>query len=248
MSEDPEKSPRRKSARSPITSESEREQALRDYKLTIEYKHLKQHSPSGVYLLPSPASLRLFHGVIFLRRGMYSNAIFKFTMELPQGYNDINTFPKITFDTKVYNPHVSEQGILDLTAAYTKWDPHRHYLVTVLTFLKKIFYIKNYGDGASANLEARELSRSHPAEFKRNVVKCVKESQRGLFINEPGSSMVFKEENECHVALRMLMKDKFKDPAMVGRTMVIDCVEEAQKIGQEKVMMKGKDDSEEGGQ
>jgi len=59
---------------------------------------------------------------------------------------------------------------------------------------------------------------------------------------------VFKEENECHVALRMLMKDKFKDPAMVGRTMVIDCVEEAQKIGQEKVMMKRKDDSEEGGQ
>lgn len=235
---------RRKSTRSPITSEAEREQALRDYKLTIEYKHLKQHSPSGVYLLPSPTSLRLFHGVIFLRRGFYSNAIFKFTMELPEGYNDVNTFPEITFDTKVYNPYVNDQGVLDLTAAYTKWDPHRHYLVTVLTFLKKIFYIKAFGDGATANLEARDLSRSNPGEYRKQVGKCVKESQLGLFINEPGSSMVFKEDNECHIALRMLMKHKLKDPTMVGRTMVMDCIQEAQRVVAEKTATKEIDSDE----
>lgn len=221
-----------------IIHQAEREQALRDYKLTIEYKHLKQHSPSGVYVLPSSTCLRLFHGVIFLRRGLYTNAIFKFTMELPDGYNDVNTWPKITFSGYVYNPHVSEDGELDLSSAYPSWDPHRHYLVTVLTYLKKIFYMKTFGDDAVANIEARDLSRSNPAEYRKMVEKCARESQRGVFMNEPGSSLIFKEENECHIALKALMNEKFNDPSTVNRNAIMECVEEAQKIGAEKLKEK----------
>ena len=46
---------------------------MRDYKLSIEYKHLKQHCPGGVYLVPSFDDIRLFHGVIFVRRGAFTN-------------------------------------------------------------------------------------------------------------------------------------------------------------------------------
>lgn len=237
---------RSKTPKSPITTEAEREQALRDYKLTIEYKHLKQHSPSGVYLLPSLTSLRTFHGVIFLRRGLYANGIFKFTMELPQGYNDVDTWPQITFQGWVYSPHVNENGELDLKSAYPQWDPHRHYLVTVLTYLKKIFYMKSFGDDAVANVDARELSRSDPKEYRRMVSKCVKESQRGLYMNEPGSSLVFREENECHVALRMLMGEKFKDPnEVVSRSLVLECVEEAQRRVELDQKKNGGDESNE---
>ena len=83
-----------------------------------------------------------------------------------------------------------------------------------------------------ANLEARDLARSHPSEYRKMVQKCVNESQRGLFMNmnEPGSSLVFKEEEECHIALRTLMKEKLKDPMMVSRTIVLDCVQEAQEV------------------
>lgn len=49
--------------------QEEKEQALRDYKVTIEYKHLKAHAPGGVYLVPAYDSLRFFYGVIFVRRG-----------------------------------------------------------------------------------------------------------------------------------------------------------------------------------
>mmetsp|Transcript_6500 Transcript_6500/g.9519 ORF Transcript_6500/g.9519 Transcript_6500/m.9519 type:complete len:260 (+) Transcript_6500:169-948(+) len=228
--------PRKVPSRStPITSEAEREQALRDYKLTIEYKHLKQHSPSGVYLLPSTSSLRLYHGVIFLRRGLYSDAVFKFTMELPEEYNDVNTWPRITFSQWVYNPHVTENNELDVQRVYTKWDPHRHYLVTVLTYLKKVFYMKAFGDNAVANKEALELSRNNPAGYRKMVEKCVKESQRGMFINEPNSSLKFKQENEMHVALRELMVDRLQDPTMVTRSIVLNCVKEAQKIGSERI-------------
>lgn len=235
--ETPSRRPSRrpKSTRSPITSESDREQALRDYKVTIEYKHLKQHSPSGVYVLPSLTSLRSFHGVIFLRRGLYSDAIFKFTIELPPEYNEVNAWPRIVFSTDVYNPHVCpETGELDVQAAYSQWDPHRHYLVTVLTYLKKIFYMKSFGDHVVANLEARDLSRSDPAAYRKNVDKCVRESMRSVYMNEPGCTVKFLEENSCHAMLKAMMKKKFKDPASISRTVILDMVKEAQEKVSEK--------------
>ena len=43
-----------------------------------------------------------------------------------------------------YSPLVDENtGELDVKGAYPDWDPARHYVVTVLTFLKKIFYVKD---------------------------------------------------------------------------------------------------------
>jgi hypothetical protein len=86
--------------------QEEREQALRDYKVTIEYKHLKSHAPGGVYLIPSFDDLRKFYGVIFVRRGPFTNGIFKFQLVLPKRYNDINQHPDITFTSTVYNPYV----------------------------------------------------------------------------------------------------------------------------------------------
>ena len=100
---------------SPVATEAEREQALRDYKVTIEYKHLKNHAPGGVYLIPSLDDLRHFHGVIFVRRGPYTNGIFKFQLRLPRKYNDVDAWPQITFSSYVYNPHVNPNtGELDL--------------------------------------------------------------------------------------------------------------------------------------
>lgn len=91
------------------------EQSLRDYKVTIEYKHLKSHAPGGVYLVPSLDSLRKFDGVIFVRRGPYTNGIFKFVLELPREYNAVNQHPQIRFLSPIYNPYVDPStGALDI--------------------------------------------------------------------------------------------------------------------------------------
>lgn len=226
----PRKTPRRpkKTGRSPITSEAQREQALRDYKVTIEYKHLKQHSPGGVYVLPSLDSLRLFHGVIFVRRGLFSNGIFKFQVELPQAYNDINAYPKIIFTSYVFNPHVNDEtGELDLPNAYPTWDPQRHYLVTAFTYLKKVFYMKTFGDHATANIEAREMARNDFSSYRKKVESCVRESQRSVYVNEPNCTAKFAEENACHILLRDLMKQRMKDPNLIARQQILDCVKES---------------------
>lgn len=213
-----------------MATEAEREQALRDYKLTIEYKHLKQHAPGGVYVIPSLDDLRHFHGVIFIRRGPFTNGIFKFQIKLPEKYNDANAWPQITFSSYVYNPHVNaETGELDIKSAYPSWDSHQHYLVTVLTYLKKIFYMKTFGKEAKANIEARDLAKKDPAAFRKKVESCVRESQRSVYINDPGCTAKFTEDELCHEILRDLMKKKLKEPMTVTRQQIIDCIKEAKK-------------------
>jgi ubiquitin-protein ligase len=166
---------------------------MRDYKLSIEYKHLKQHCPGGVYLLPSHDSIRLFHGVIFVRRGHFTNGIFKFTLECDPKYNDKNLHPKITFSSYVYNPHVHPTtGEVDLTIAYPEWDCSKHYLVTVMTYVKRIFYLKDFSPEEEAkypNQEALKMFRTDPEGYRRRVQECVRESQKSVFLPTPGSTV-----------------------------------------------------------
>ena len=229
-----------------IYDQAEREQALRDYKVTIEYKHLKSHAPGGVYILPSMDDLRKFYGVIFVRRGPYMNGIFKFILDLPLLYNDVNTHPIIKFTSRVYNPYVNpETGILDIETMYPRWDPSRHYLVTVLTFVKKIFYAKTFQD-AVANQEAKELAQTNPTAFTTNIHLCLSESNASLYTKHhhdtnndnssvslsngiDGSTLQFSEEALHHRVLRDLLKETVKDPNSISKNLILNLVERARK-------------------
>ncbi|KAL7522244.1 hypothetical protein ACHAWX_006936 [Stephanocyclus meneghinianus] len=226
----------------------DREQALRDYKLTIEYKHLKQHCPGGVYLIPSFDDIRLFHGVIFVRRGSFTNGIFKFTLECDPKYNDRNLHPKVTFSSYVYNPHVHpDTGEVDLRIAYPVWDSSKHYLVTALTYVKRIFYRKDYnevGEDEEAkfpNQEALRLFKTDPDAYRRRVQECVRESQRSVFLNDPGCTIRFKEEEKSYEIFRDIMRQRFMEndggdsyPDDVCRMVTADdtlqAIEQAQRL------------------
>jgi ubiquitin-protein ligase len=171
--------------------EARRAQAIKDYKLTVEYKHLKQNSPGGIYVVPSFADLRTWHGVIFVRRGMYASGVFKFRVELPPEYNDVGAWPRVFFTSRIYSPLVdADSGELDVKFAYPEWDPAKHYVVTVLTFLKKIFYIKDGFEGYEApkNAAAARAYADDAPEFLREVEACVRASgdRAALFDGDAG--------------------------------------------------------------
>lgn len=222
----------------PTPSSVEREQAMRDYKLSIEYKHLKQHCPGGVYLVPSFNDLRLFHGVIFVRRGAFTNGIFKFTLQCPPKYNNAGTHPIVSFSSYVYNPHVHPgTGEVDIPVAYPQWDPSKHFLVTVLTYMKRIFYVKDYRDLSPKeqrllpNQEALRLFQTDQEGYRRRVLECVKESQRSVYLNDPGCTLQFSEETAVHEILRDAMKTKFGGNAdevsgVVTREETLELIEE----------------------
>ena len=141
-----------------LDSSSER---IRDYKLATEYKYLTTTAPAGVYVLPEFDNLRILHGVIFVRRGLYRDGVFRFRIDLPSTYNDVNSHPLVTFTPPIFNPLVDmATGRVDLTVdeSMREWQPDKHFLVTCITFIKKIFYVKSYADYAQLpNEDARNL-------------------------------------------------------------------------------------------
>jgi ubiquitin-protein ligase len=214
----------------PDTLQEEREQALRDYKVTIEYKHLKSHAPGGVYLIPSTSDWRLFHGIIFVRQGQFVNGIFKFQLRLPPRYNDVNTWPEIIFSSFVYNPYVHpETGQLDIKSTFPSWDPSRHFLVSLLTFLKKIFYTKRTND-ATANPEAKKIMASDPEGYQKKVDSCVRESQKEIYDNLPGCTATVTEEVLGHRVLIDLLKNNVQDPAQVSKAAILSMIDHASKV------------------
>ena len=86
-------------------------QHLREIKLAIEFKYMMKHAPGGVYLMPCLDDNHELHGVIFLRRGLYRNGVFRFKVNLPRAYNSFNTHPQITFTPPLFNPLVDAEVI-----------------------------------------------------------------------------------------------------------------------------------------
>ncbi|KDO19005.1 hypothetical protein SPRG_15754 [Saprolegnia parasitica CBS 223.65] len=182
-----------------------RTQTMKDYGLMIEYKHMKQHVPSGIYVLPSFDKPRLWHGVIFIHQGLYRNGIFKFSIHLPDDYNGIGTYPRVEFYTKVFHPFVNpDTNELDLLPKFPTWDPDLHYIVSVLVYMKSIFYTKEFASDLRnvANPRALEMFRRHPESYVEQIDACVEKSLETMYQNEPGSSLRFTKPIPAHEKLR----------------------------------------------
>ena len=196
---------------------------MKDYNLMVEYKYLKQHAPAGVYVLPSYDDLRVLHGVLFVHSGLYRNAILKFRVDLPDDYPADNACPAVTFFSRVYHPFVHEKsGALDMSPKFRTWTAGKDYIVLVLSYVKKIFYLKDFsaygrrasgagadGDarrtalrGTAFNEDARDLYARDRERFIDEVERCVQESIEKQYVNEPGSSLRFTEYRPQHAAFR----------------------------------------------
>mmetsp|Transcript_5235 Transcript_5235/g.6813 ORF Transcript_5235/g.6813 Transcript_5235/m.6813 type:complete len:359 (+) Transcript_5235:488-1564(+) len=223
-----------------------RTQALKDLKLTIEYKHLKMNAPSGVLVTPSYDDLRTWYGVIFIRKGYYQGGIFKFIVKLPLEYNDHGIYPHIGFYNDVFNPFVHRKKTiinvktknndtqnhhdqneeeddqeddqfyeLDLKAQYPAWNSTSHFMVTALTFMKKIFYLKdedlinqnkttkkNDDDDDCANPEAKQMFLENKEEFAHRASMISTMSQDKVYDHQEISPIQFTTPKVEHEKLR----------------------------------------------
>jgi ubiquitin-protein ligase len=130
--------------------------------------------------MPEFNDIRKYHGVIFVKKGLYRDGIFRFTLVLPKEYNDVNTYPEVTFTPPIFNPFIDPiTGILDLKQDPDKstWQPDKHYIRDALYFLKRSFYMKDFSVFEQvANEEARKLFKDDKESYAELVNKCVKES------------------------------------------------------------------------
>jgi len=192
---------------SPEKSSITTSQHLRDFKLAIEFKHLMKHAPSGVYLIPELKNIRRLHGVIFIRKGIYRDGVFRFTMILPELYNSINSHPEIFFTLPVYNPLIHpETGKLDLIQDENLklWNPEKHFILSALTFLKKIFYLKDYDSFQYvSNENARNLFNNNKNQFIENAQNFVRQSIDSVYDDQHKlCTLIFTEPKPAHELVR----------------------------------------------
>ncbi|GBG74924.1 hypothetical protein CBR_g19438 [Chara braunii] len=171
---------------------------FRETALIIEYKNLKYHAPSGVYVMPSFHSLYLWNGVIFVRQGSYRGGIFKFILQIPDTYPSER--PRLFFTSYVFHPRVYPSGELDLSQAFPTWSAPKDYIVHVLTYVQKIFY--TIETNSPANPVAAAMFLNVQDQFLKEVEKCVEQSDAAGLHNEPGVSLRFSEYTEAHEAVR----------------------------------------------
>jgi len=155
--------------------------------------------------VPSFDNLRQWHGAIFVRKGLYRNAIFKFVIDIPPEYNDHNVWPTVKFVSPVFNPYVTTEGILDIRALCPEWDPTTHFMITVLTIIKKIFYLKDTelaGYKHAANPDARELFFADKDEYSRRVNASITHSQETVYDNQRASPLKFAQPQAAHELVR----------------------------------------------
>ena len=142
---------------------------------------------------------------------------------MPDDYPADNACPAVTFFSRVYHPFVHEKsGALDMSPKFRTWTAGKDYIVLVLSYVKKIFYLKDFsaygrrasgagadGDarrtalrGTAFNEDARDLYARDRERFIDEVERCVQESIEKQYVNEPGSSLRFTEYKPQHGAFR----------------------------------------------
>ncbi len=72
---------------------------------------------------------------------------------------------------QVFNPCIEpDTGILDLCLHIPYWDPKKHQMITALTVIKNVFYIKDFTKLPSvANSGSLRLLENDPEKFLQNV-------------------------------------------------------------------------------
>mmetsp|Transcript_16558 Transcript_16558/g.27363 ORF Transcript_16558/g.27363 Transcript_16558/m.27363 type:complete len:244 (-) Transcript_16558:426-1157(-) len=165
----------------------------REYLLILEFKHLKTHAPSGVYVMPSLDSMYVWYGVIFLRDGLYKGGTFKFVINIPEGYPDAR--PSVRFGTRIFHPQVSLAGDMDLNKDFPSWSKNNS-LVQILTVIKKLFY-QIHADNPM-NKEAAELYKNNKEEYINRVEQSVLNSQSTVLSNPENSSLRLTEYKQAH--------------------------------------------------
>ncbi|KAJ2894444.1 hypothetical protein GGI21_001760 [Coemansia aciculifera] len=113
---------------------------MRRCELRIELMGLSTlgHNPRGVYVMPSLTSINVWHGVMFVKRGYWRDAVIRFRIDIPREYPKAH--PIISLSTSVAHPLVRlEDGRFALEQQFPQWTPYSDYIFHALHYLKNAF-------------------------------------------------------------------------------------------------------------
>ena len=79
-------------------------------------------------------------GIIFIRQGIYQEAVFRFKILIPDNYPD-GDCPRLVFEHPVYHPIVDpETHELDVKRGFHKWRRNVNHIWQILLYTRRCFY------------------------------------------------------------------------------------------------------------
>ncbi|XP_053965881.1 protein crossbronx isoform X1 [Anastrepha ludens] len=169
-----------------------------EYKILAEYKMIESEKIGGVYVIPSYGNslfvyfFLVWFGVIFVRQGFYVDAIFRFTILLPDKFPDDKTLPTVIFQNEIIHPLICPYtGSLDISCAFPYWRSGEDHIWQLLKYIQAIFVDPiECGRLTTAgakynNAEAAELLTQNRAEFIARAKDCATTSKERIYDEPP---------------------------------------------------------------
>ncbi|KAF9361698.1 hypothetical protein BGX26_000053 [Mortierella sp. AD094] len=175
---------------------------FRRYELMIEFTNLRNphHCPSGLYVMPAADNMNQWFGTLFIHKGYYRDAVFKFQLLIPPDYPDRR--PTVQFLSDMFHPLIDNHGQLALQYQFPQWRPHKDYLFHILHFVKAAFkkcVLDSIVEKQAVNKEAYRMYRQENKIFAKLAQQRAQLSitDSNLYDNYPSNNSIkFSRLNE----------------------------------------------------
>jgi len=152
---------------------------LLEYALMAEYNMLQKQKLPGVYVIPAAKSPLLWHGMLFIRQGLYQEGAFRFSLYIQENYPD-GDCPRVVFQPPIFHPVVNpETGELDVKRAFQKWRRNVNHLWQVLLYTRRVFY--KIDTKSPLNPEAAVLYEKDVDLYKSRVYESIQNAKDKLY-------------------------------------------------------------------
>ena len=127
----------------------------------------------------------VWYGVIFLRQGYYADAVFRFTISLPDKFPDEKDLPTIIFQNYIFHPLICPlRGTLNISNVFSNWRSGEDHVWQILKYIQTIFMDTTewiQSDYVVNNQDAKYLAAHNQVEFIARVRDCVAISKERIF-------------------------------------------------------------------
>ena len=111
-------------------------------------------------------------------------------------------------------------GLLNLNAQFEPWIPTQHFIHSILTYIKKIFYYKEWWfvKENALNQIAYELCESDPETFMKNLDACLENQCSKLYTKENDAELHIQEFGNEGQAILNKIKSSDSDLSVPEQT------------------------------
>ncbi|CAD6890478.1 unnamed protein product [Tilletia controversa] len=158
-----------------------------DFQLSL----LRSQCPEGVYIEPDTSNPGTWHGVVFVRSGIFQGGIFRFDIVFPPTSQRLA--PQVYFPPTLLHPLLDPAtGRLSLVLRFSSgWDPRTSTVLKLLLYLKSIFQpsiLDATSERIAANVEVLRMYRDDRPLFLKLAHQAVALSSSEAALYERGQA------------------------------------------------------------